>query len=67
MLSDDSGVRTPISTPQEAKSIKNAQFQANIAVCAPRFGIKLECFRVITVESSGESYFMSREMAEAVL
>ncbi len=29
---DDSGVRTPISTSKEAKSIENAQFQANIAV-----------------------------------
>ncbi len=28
----DSGVRTPISTPQETKSIENDQFQANIAV-----------------------------------
>ncbi len=35
--------------------IKNAQFDANIAVCAPRFGIKLNHFRIFTVESSYDS------------
>ncbi len=47
----DSGVITPISVPKGLKLIENDQFQANIAVCAPRFGIKLDHFRVFTVES----------------